>query len=138
MAEIKERPILFNAESVKAILEGRKVQTRRAMKPQPVLENGVWRWKPRKGWDVNVDHINPSMSPYGTFGDYLWIKETWDARFTYPSIASAYAKQTPKAFRTQDRCLDMCYRATCTHSSPENHAWMSSIFMPRWASRSGS
>ena len=41
MSEVRERPIIFNGWSIKAILEERKTQTRRVVKPVPVLDVGV-------------------------------------------------------------------------------------------------
>jgi hypothetical protein len=54
-----EKPILFSTEMVKAILEGRKSQTRRIVKPQP--------------WS----HTKRVLCPYGKLGDILWVRETW-------------------------------------------------------------
>lgn len=145
MAEVKEHPILFNTQSVRWILSGQKTQTRRVMKPQPMLENGVWRWKPRKGWDVNVDHINPSMSPYGTFGDVLWVRETWrqgggggnlDGSGEYVMIEYRASFTT-----TTMRDYDEITYAQERRSPPDiDHSksglkWRSSIHIPRWASR---
>ena len=146
MAEIKEHPILFNAESVRAILEGRKSQTRRVMRSQPVLENGVWRWKPRKGWDVSVAHINPSMSPYGTFGDHLWVKETWrqgggggslDGSGEY-ALIKYRASATTCWGRDEDvttYAQEKKYPPDGVDHSKSGLKWRSSRYMPRWASR---
>lgn len=61
----KERPILFSGEMVRAILEGRKTQTRRAVKGTAlsILDSGT---------KVDVD-----FCPYGNPGDRLWVRETW-------------------------------------------------------------
>ena len=64
----KERPILFNADMVNAILDGRKSQTRRVVKPQP--PSGIQSDLP--GWNALARRC-----PYGKPGDRLWVRETW-------------------------------------------------------------
>ena len=59
-----ERPILFNGDMVRAILAGAKTQTRRAVKPQPRIVDGVPDWKSVR-------------CPYGQPGDRLWVREAW-------------------------------------------------------------
>lgn len=60
---VKERPILFSSPMVVAILEGRKSQTRRLVKP------GGPRWGPDDRPDTRLG------TPYGAPGDRLWVKE---------------------------------------------------------------
>ena len=60
---MKERPILFNGEMVRATLDGRKTQTRRAIKPQPGFQGNT---------PIECIHC-----PYGDPGDRLWVRETW-------------------------------------------------------------
>jgi hypothetical protein len=55
---MKERSILFSGKMVEAILDGRKTQTRRVMKPQP------------------DSHVYEIKCPYGQPGDRLYVKET--------------------------------------------------------------
>jgi hypothetical protein len=103
---IKERPILFNAEMVRAILDGRKSQTRRVVKPQPSFPFGVKQivlvddpWHndafvgtPAEGmmgdgprekqfhcedYAGNLVARFDATCPYGQPGDRLWVKETW-------------------------------------------------------------
>jgi hypothetical protein len=78
----KERPILFSTEMVKAILDGKKTQTRRIVK----------------------DDL--AACPYGEPGDILWVRETWahlsDYQGTDPGTAAIasgyfYRQQTPDA-----------------------------------------
>lgn len=74
---MKERPILFKGEMVNAIIEGRKTQTRRIMKPQPILENGLLRWV-KFPLDICLDShsdVVARYSPYGHKGDVLWVRE---------------------------------------------------------------
>jgi hypothetical protein len=70
MPEIKERPILFSAPMVHAILEGRKTVTRRPVKGVGL----VWldNFKP----EYVADPEN-NLCPYGKPGDRLWVRETW-------------------------------------------------------------
>lgn len=78
MAEIKERPILFSGEMVKAILEGRKTQTRRVMKPQPpeigLFDDHLWLCSKKGVWANG--HGHQLKCPYGQTGDTLWVRET--------------------------------------------------------------
>lgn len=90
MTATKERPILFSPPMVRAILDGRKTQTRRALKPQPKPDKGWdWSWPlPGKGVTPGTkvcwrDDTKPGTStanfycPYGKPGDRLWVKETF-------------------------------------------------------------
>lgn len=89
---MKERPILFSAPMVRALLDGRKTQTRRVVKPQPV-KNGYHEEKhffrrierfPADTWllpSTKKDRffLAPdwhTRCPYGAPGDRLWVKET--------------------------------------------------------------
>lgn len=73
---MRERPILFSAPMVRAILDGRKTQTRRVVKPAPdfVADGLPGRCTPR---DMRLGRIGELMAcPYGAPGDRLWVKET--------------------------------------------------------------
>jgi hypothetical protein len=87
----KERPILFSGPMVRAILAGRKTQTRRVVKLPNTMPFG--EWKPTTlGGHGNVAPF-PAMSnertgrsvacPYGEPGDRLWVRETWTARVAH-------------------------------------------------------
>jgi len=60
---MKERPILFSGPMVRAILDGRKTQTRRPVKPQPFV--------------ATPSMFDVSKCPIGQPGDRLWVRETW-------------------------------------------------------------
>jgi len=93
--QVKTKPILFNSEMVKALLDGRKTQTRRIMKPQPdhrqhyewkgkVLHDSeyrVWCWKNHIGVDnwENITQQIGSACPHGQVGDLLYVRETLTA-----------------------------------------------------------
>ncbi len=71
---MKERPIIFNTEMVKAILEGRKTQTRRIVEPyEPINFKGQVQYQNKKGQWVNAK----TVCPYGQVGDRLWVKESF-------------------------------------------------------------
>ncbi|KDD65352.1 hypothetical protein V466_29280 [Pseudomonas mandelii PD30] len=83
MTQVKERPILFSTPMVRAILEGLKTVTRRAVNPQPVLTEGSgFSWKGHLfGSGSNNRETSRNFSrhccPYGKPGDRLWVRETW-------------------------------------------------------------
>ena len=67
------KPILFSTEMVKAILEGRKTQTRRLLKVK-----GCKPFVPDNNFDVEtILKWNNDYFPYGKIGDILWVRETW-------------------------------------------------------------
>jgi len=93
----KERPIIFSGEMVRAILDGRKTQARRVIKPQPSRSDckmltlacttgnkkneGKHHWAVILGLDVIHDDNIFFSCPYGYIGDRLWVQvETADGR----------------------------------------------------------
>lgn len=70
MSQVKERPILFSAPMVRAILEGRKTVTRRAVKGSGL--NFLADFTPEY-----VALPENHFCPYGRPGDRLWVRETW-------------------------------------------------------------
>ncbi|WP_420957526.1 hypothetical protein [Burkholderia gladioli] len=149
---MKERPILFSAPMVRAILEGRKTQTRRVVKHQPpddVAPITVARYHPtiidRHGDEAPGDEVFGAYSedgvwgckcPYGEPGDRLWVRETWSADFArhYPCERVWYAAD-------DDRRHDIEVREGVRGIfSPESNLhvpfrWRPSIHMPRALSR---
>lgn len=98
---IKERPILFSGPMVRAILDGRKTQTRRVVKWKPRepglnlnfsgLELGhYFTGRPASGWVLHSrdgngcwnDRTWPAHCPHGQSGDRLWVRETWAPNYT--------------------------------------------------------
>lgn len=123
---MKERPILFSAPMVRAILAGRKTQTRRIVKPQPsvihrlyrdasILTNLLFRRK-----DQTI------RSPYGTIGDRLWVRETW-------AIHQCADSESERVHYRADCATGA--EPCCPYDGERIKKWRPSIFMPRWASR---
>ncbi|MDA3943684.1 MAG: hypothetical protein PF694_09120 [Bacteroidetes bacterium] len=80
---MKESPILFSTDMVKAILEGRKTQTRRINSLEGVNENPVnWLVKVINGfaffYNSNTDKNLDIKCPYGQTGDLLWVREKFE------------------------------------------------------------
>lgn len=78
-----ERPIIFSTPMVQAILEGRKTQTRRVVKPcpcgyEPVLnKKGLWEFSCESHFENDDPEIHIFKCPYGKIGDLLYVRETW-------------------------------------------------------------
>lgn len=72
---MNQKPILFNGEMIRAILDGRKTMTRRVIKYKllnPKCFNGIWR---ETGCDDTVHFY--LKNKYGNPGDFLWVKGTF-------------------------------------------------------------
>ncbi len=91
---MKERPILFSGPMVRAILEGRKTQTRRVVKEQPGPNVSGW-WDNKQGsafWMFtlpNHERILDQQCPYGVPGDRLWVRH---AAALFPQSTSSRSK----------------------------------------------
>jgi hypothetical protein len=119
--KMKEHPILFSTEMVRAILDGRKTQTRRVIKPQPE-EEIVGDMLQTQIWYLDGDPDKMIHCPYGQVGDRLWVRETF-CQVCYKG----------------DGEPDVCLKEDCERNpiafSKCFCKWTPSIFMPRWASR---
>lgn len=117
---MKERPILFSAPMVRAILDGNKTQTRRTYKV---------RKHPDAGCEIAAtelvrepQHVIDRICPYGQSGDRLWVREAW--------FDAGPFKRAPLFAGMPSR---FAYRAD--GASIGCHKWKPSIHMPRAASR---
>ncbi|HBZ1363881.1 TPA: morphogenetic protein [Klebsiella pneumoniae] len=121
---MKERGMIFNAEMVRAILDGRKTQTRRIMAPQPAddIERCIFPNPEAIGWKSSLRHKHGSTTAhfchYGKPGDRIWVRETWNK---YGGLLTYHADH--------DWIDDIRKETVCTAK------WVPSIHMPRWASR---
>lgn len=136
-----DNPIIFSAPMIRALLDGRKTQTRRALRPQPdprapiggadfvvmgADDPGTWCWL--NGFDGSI--IAPFRVPYVP-GDRLWVREHW-------RTARAYDDLTPSALGGEE---PVKYEADGTEQMwGWPHLFLPGRFrqgvhMPRWASR---
>jgi len=111
----KERPILFSGPMVRAILDGRKTQTRRVIKPAWLRCLDLDDLDDRKTAIERCRHGKP--------GDRLWVREA----FRIFSSETGPKDEIGRPAVTH-------YRATDLHLFPDAK-WKPSIHMPRWASR---
>jgi len=82
MTKITERGMIFNGEMVRALLSGRKTQTRRIIKPQPEVTlsgslSGKWLSRPLNGLLLPKIEDIAIHCPFGAVGDRIWVRETW-------------------------------------------------------------
>lgn len=121
---MKERPIIFNSESVGAILEGRKTQTRRIVKDFNMLE--IFKIPNIEKSDV-FKGFEKIKCPYGKIGDRLWVREKWADMICVASTKKGKGKgeKSPSYWATSDEVEREILKSS----------WKPSIFMPRWASR---
>lgn len=113
---MKARPILFSGPMVRAIIDGRKTQTRRVVKPQP--DNGVKEFTTQEVNAAWQEGFIPVKCSYGKIGDLLWVRECFNADWSPRNII--YKADGGSA------------KAAGYSAEPK---WKPSIHMPRWASR---
>lgn len=131
MAEPKERPILFNAPMVRAVLAGNKWQTRRVANPVRHPDLGNLYDPGALALEGEPQHVIDRACPYGQPGDRLWVRETWQ-HANHPF--GPYQDHTPVFYRAD--YLDDPHGPD-GELSPEGRyrEWRPSIHMPRTACR---
>ena len=128
------KPILFNTDMVRAILDGRKTVTRRVVKPQPVWSSCDMRlvWKNvgwwREEWNP-IETITWKHTPYRP-DDILYVRETWapfyETMYSDPVIGYRYYSETDEEIKERiPEYLNWFWPGR----------WSPSIHMPRKAAR---
>lgn len=140
---MKERPIPLTAFEVRAILEGRKTQTRRVVKPQPERDLA-----PIEVAELCAGYrLGKIRCPFGVPGDRLWCKETWryydwtedgEPHIQYFADSKTSLRKPPEDWK--DKVSDIWTELSEAsnfreHGAARDGSWRPSIHMPRWASR---
>lgn len=157
LEQVKERPIIFSAPMIRAILDGSKTQTRRVVKPQPVLcdTTQTLRFAGKCHCDTYDGNLGACFSwlddgsswcsycghrhdchlricPYGNIGTLLWVRETWT---TYRGYDERVARPDAEVIYRADVDHNGCVELLNGDEVFVRNAWKPSIYMPRWASR---
>ncbi len=146
MSAIKERPILFSAPMVRAILSGQKTVTRRVVNVQPFdlsWSRRDHRFEYIAGRAVNGDELDgfyaystrhggewSAKCPFGQPGDRLWVREAWQADEQVNAVAPRELSHGEPIHYPADGASKQtgCSMITIGKTRP-------SIHMPRWVSR---
>lgn len=132
------KPILFNTEMVRAILEGRKTVTRRVVKPQPG-SNGMVKMAEQSsypGYWAYVDSERVIKPPYQS-GDALYVRETWqfipciDCRLN----ENGRCNDLPVTYDDGDSIGEGSFVYRADYPEIDRISWRPSIHMPREAAR---
>jgi hypothetical protein len=135
--------MIFNGEMVRAILDGRKTQTRRIIKDCSVGRDPISKFiqigeKFIGCYPEDVPELIRECCPYGAPGERIWVRETFQGPLVSEELFEEY-RAYPEKFET----LQYCEYAADGGAKPEycdlndnlRHGWRPSIHMPRWASR---
>lgn len=126
---MKERGMIFNGEMVRAILDGRKTQTRRPIKWKQTrfTEIGEREDGSKWPWSEDAEHACDFWHPcpFGDVGDRIWVRETWaEAGASAPDLKlyrANYPEHVPSIYENVPPAKEI--------------RWTPSIHMPRAASR---
>ncbi|HBY9507170.1 hypothetical protein [Klebsiella pneumoniae] len=136
MTKISERGMIFNAEMVRALLDGRKTQTRRPIKWKQTrfTEIGEREDGSKWPWSEDAKHACDSWHPcpFGAVGDRIWVREAFRVHSRATDVATLVYKASERnSWTEQTRRVPV---AVCNKpATPEK--WTPSLHMPRWASR---
>lgn len=130
------KPIIFDTDMVKAILENRKTETRRLVIPQP--EGVLYRLPNSSCWpgyfaDSTTARVcKPRYQP----GDILYVRETWQFFSCFDCVKSM-CDTTPLVYEDSDSVTEGCwiYKADYIDSDQKRVCWHPSIHMPKEAAR---
>ncbi|MDX7490213.1 hypothetical protein [Serratia marcescens] len=135
---MKERPVIFNGEMVRALLDGRKTQTRRVMKVQPKPSEtrlgDFWFSSKKLESMVHVSDFTPGNSPiadchlffqehccpFGQVGDRLWVRETFATLGNEDGCAIDWDENLVKGGGQEAARI---YRASCEQKSGNYGLW---------------
>ncbi|MGA1853077.1 hypothetical protein VH570_19775 [Sphingobium sp. HT1-2] len=124
-----DRPILFSAPMVRALIDGRKTQTRRIAKFIEQSGHQFHVHNAHGGWfgpECRVADVATDYAPFAV-GDRLWVKETWRAGRGYDDVRPRDMAHFSRIWFEADGCND--------NADAIGRKARPSIFMPRWASR---
>lgn len=128
---MKERGMIFNGEMVRAILDGRKTQTRRPVK-FPVHDKNLGCELAGNELAGELSAGNYLNSAFGKPGDRIWVREAFRVHSRATDVATlAYKASERNSWTEQTHRVPV---AVCNKpATPEK--WTPSLHMPRWASR---
>ncbi|EOV6201186.1 TPA: hypothetical protein RRT43_001105 [Klebsiella pneumoniae] len=154
-----ERGMIFNGEMVRAILDGRKTQTRRIMKPQPEPCPRGGHWWPSNVFKTML-HVEEEMQngkggwgglvgdacPFGDVGDRIWVREAYRFPASLDDVSPTGVGEMAVATGYRKPWAPTFYEFTGTFSDgwkgfetppkvSDAGKLRPSIHMPRWASR---
>ena len=137
MGDVRERPILFSGEMVRAILAGRKTQTRRLVRGQKRVVDGatIFDSPPWAANDAAVYEDGAKMlrCPYGAPGDRLWVQESHTLELTGGSWVRV---ETHVDWERHVVEVDFeTLEKLSAQKTVRNRSGRPGRFMPRWASR---
>jgi hypothetical protein len=139
---VRERPILFSAPMVRAILEGRKTQTRRVIEPQPMNADecyaDLYAGGPEWAFWLSDNRMNAPrtwLCPYGVPGDRLWVRETFQPIYGPESGLSKPNWKTGYGYQISYVATDGRLEYIDSNTDSLTDRCKPAIFMPRWASR---
>lgn len=136
MTKITERGMIFNGEMVRAILDGRKTQTRRIIKWKQTrfTEIGEREDGSKWPWSEDAEHACDFWHPcpFGAVGDRIWVREAFRVHSRATDVATLVYKASERNSWTEQ--THRVPVAVCNKpATPEK--WTPSLHMPRWASR---